>query len=116
MKIAAFFVILSFLGANSYAAKPELTCKKDEDLKVELYQSAKGNYRAEVTVQSVGDSYPTFKFKNVSKYPNTTGRLGAPVTYQGNGFTLTVQMDADGRPGYLTVESLSLSKVVLSCE
>ena len=107
--------VLGFTSVSALAAKPVVKCSNDVTT-VELFSTGAGSYRADVTVESVGGSYPTFHFRKVTQMPNPSHILGAPIKYEGEGFELTVQVDAADRPGHATVPSLGINNEELSCK
>lgn len=54
-------------------------------------------------------------FKGITLQPTAPGIMGAPQIFSGDGFDLSVIVDASERPGYLSVPSLSLNNLQMSC-
>jgi hypothetical protein len=91
-------------------------CSNGEETRLVVKQTAQGVFQADVTVQSVGDSYPTFHFKNLEQEPRPANSLGAPLVYSGKGFELVIGVDASEKPATLTIPSLSMNRQQLSCK
>ena len=70
-------------------------CSNAEETSVKIIRvsSSPELYRADVTAQSFGDSYPTFHFKGVKLLPQTHSTTHVSSSYEGNGFELTIHFD-----------------------
>lgn len=104
--LIAIGIFASSLSAHA------LECSNGEEVKVVLDRADDGSYSAAVTVQSFGDSYPTYKFRKISLGPIMPG---GPAEYEGRGFTLAVRGEEDSIKANLTVPSLDLDRVALTC-
>ena len=94
----------SSLDAAS-AGKTVVSCSGGEEVQLVIKKLANGTLRANVTVQSVGDSYPTFHY-TVTKAGNT---------YEGGKFKLVVDKSSFEHGGYaskLTVSDLDVDQTV----
>ena len=92
------------------------TCTNDEETVV-LCEISTGVFQADVTEQSVGDSDPTFHFKNVQqKIGLGDVARGAPETYSGKGFELTIAVDAPEMPATLDAPSIGIKSEKVNCK
>jgi hypothetical protein len=106
--------LVAGLSVNAFAAKMILTCTGNAGVSaVYLMEVSPDVYRADVKVESVGDSHHTFSFHNIELLP-FSGRIGAPSRYRGEGFDLKVY--AEGRiRAILNVASLNIRNEQLGC-
>ena len=111
------FILALLMAAPAFAAGNTVAkCSNGEEVNVTVKQVAQGGFRADVTVQSTGDSYPTFHFKNLELVPQPAHDMGAPTVYRGKGFELSIQKDALNVPGTLDVPSIGVNNERLSCK
>jgi hypothetical protein len=100
----------AFVSLNAFAAKNEVVakCTNGEEIQVKVVKTGM-NYRADVTVESVGGSYPTYHYKNIVQ--EMSKRL---VIYTGPDFHL--QQEKEGsNVVYLTIKWLGLNGEKLIC-
>lgn len=115
-QILGSLIALALMATPALASTTVAKCSNGEEINVVVKQVAQGVFQADVTVQSVGDSYPTYHFRNLEQLPEPRGQMGAPTIYSGRGFELRVQNDAFNRPGTLNVPSIGLQNESLSCK
>jgi hypothetical protein len=104
--IVTLFGIL--IAQTSFATgKGIVRCSNGEETSVRIIQTGLERFRADVTVQSVGDTYPTFHFQNIRVIATEARDL---VVYRGPGFELTIRFGSHGAHTVLNVPSLGIQK------
>lgn len=103
-------------GLPAFAAgKVIAKCTNGEETTVVLKQVDNDKFEAAVTVQSTGDSYPTYHYKNITVEPPMPHRIGGATVYKGNGFELSIVYTAAKAPATLNVPEVGLKNEELTC-
>ena len=102
--------------SGAFVERKAFSCTNGEEVNLDFIQTAPNLYRAEVTMQSTGDSYPSFVFKNIRAIPHDPRLMGAPMVYRGKGFSLSVNFTIAHPQGTLVIPSIGLdSATKLDC-
>ena len=102
---------------NGAPVKPLVFCDGGEETQVVIKSLSDDTLRASVTIQSVGDSYPTFHYKVTEAAPPATGAfVGGTTSFSGGAFSLVIDTQkkkSDGSfPSKLSVTDLKIKQSI----
>ena len=112
-------LVAVLMGTSAFAkdgSKSILICSDGEQTNLKLLVSTTGEMRADLTVQSVGDSYPTYHYKNVNKL-----RSFEPIQYENqNGVFKLILNRATSQQtkkikSYLTASDIGINSRSVNC-
>jgi hypothetical protein len=115
MKYAIALVLASTFALAAHAKDTNpMKCTNGEEINLKLSNVGPSLYKADVTVQSVGDSYPTYHFKNV-KLEIQSHVAGAPAIYKNADFELDLKV-ANPLTATLNIPAIGIKNQKLTCK
>jgi hypothetical protein len=111
--LASTFALAAAHAGEKFDTTP-IKCTNGEEINLRLTTVGTALYKADVTVQSVGDSYPTYHFKNV-KLQIQSHVFGAPAVYKNADFELDL-VAGKTLEGTLNIPSVGIKYAKLTCK
>lgn len=109
-------VVAALVSTPAFAAKKVLVrCSNEDNTKLVLTQNG-DKYEAAISMESTGDSYPTFHYKNLTLQEQPVPRpAGAPMIYSSKDITIRINFTAAKEPATIDASNIGIHNEVLYC-